>query len=313
MRRMTRQDDRGAVTLFVVLMMPVLLLFAAFVLDGGRGLVARRQTQNAADAGALAKATDCAKGISTTSFTAYETNGAILANTPVCGAGTTTVSMSRNNTFAFGPGNWDVTRSATAKWGALAGSTGIFPLSVAYCAVQNLQFGQTVTLHSYDTPGCTTGNGQFGWIASGCSSDTVVVGDSLPGTTGNNPNGTGCGAGPNYSGPGGGKNFCVDSSSPPDCFLGTRVLVPVWDTANHIFPGNYPIIGYATFLLTGWSDNGNNAGGSLKKQCDASADGGVDEHVNKPCIRGTFIEFVTQNGTPSPGPSFGTQIVHLSS
>ena len=72
MRRLTPgQDDRGVTTLFVVLMMPILLLFAAFTLDGGRGVLARRQTQNAADAAALAKATDCAKTprITTTSFT----------------------------------------------------------------------------------------------------------------------------------------------------------------------------------------------------------------------------------------------------
>src|SRR5215218_4516443 len=104
MRRMNRHDDRGIATILVVIAMPVLILFGAFVFDGGRGIVARRQTQNAADAGALAKATDCAKGVATTNFAAYETNGAVLANTPSCGSGTTTVSMTRNITFSFVPG-----------------------------------------------------------------------------------------------------------------------------------------------------------------------------------------------------------------
>ena len=68
MRRLSHHDDRGVATIFVVLMMPLLLVCAAVVFDGGRGVLARRQTQNAADAGALAKATDCAKGITTTAL-----------------------------------------------------------------------------------------------------------------------------------------------------------------------------------------------------------------------------------------------------
>ena len=97
MRRLRKGDDQGITTILVVLIMPLLVLFGALVFDGGRGLLARRQTQNAADAGALAKATDCALSRSGTSFTPYETNGAVLANTPTCGAGTTTVSMTRGH------------------------------------------------------------------------------------------------------------------------------------------------------------------------------------------------------------------------
>jgi hypothetical protein len=35
MRRLRRTDERGAITLFVVLMMPILVFFGALVLDGG--------------------------------------------------------------------------------------------------------------------------------------------------------------------------------------------------------------------------------------------------------------------------------------
>ena len=97
MRRLSQPDDRGVATIFVVLAMPVLLLCGAFVFDGGRGIVARRETQNAADAGALAKATDCVKAVATTDFTPYQTNGTALANTPTCGSDTTTVSMKPNH------------------------------------------------------------------------------------------------------------------------------------------------------------------------------------------------------------------------
>ena len=61
MRRLTRHDDSGVATIFFVLIFPALLLMGAFVWDGGRAIVARQETQNAADAAALAKAVDCAK------------------------------------------------------------------------------------------------------------------------------------------------------------------------------------------------------------------------------------------------------------
>src|SRR3954463_13953133 len=97
MRRLSQRDDRGAVTLLVVLIAPVLILCGTFVFDGGRGIVARGQVQGAADAAALAKATDCAKlpQVTTTNLAAYETNGAVLDTTrpPTCGSGTTTVWM----------------------------------------------------------------------------------------------------------------------------------------------------------------------------------------------------------------------------
>ena len=169
MRRLTHHDDRGIAAIFVVLMMPLLVLFGALVFDGGRAYLARRQTQNAADAGALAKATDCALGRPTTIFTAYETNGALLSNAPTCGTGTTTVSMSRNIAFMFSSGGGDVTRSATAKWNILTTATGVFPLTIATCAFTGLSFGQKVTFHARNFGGCSNPSGQFGWTDINCS------------------------------------------------------------------------------------------------------------------------------------------------
>ena len=60
-------------------------------------------------------------------------------------------------------------------------------------------------------------------------------------------------------------------------------------------------LAYAVFRLTGWSTNGNSAGGTLRKQCDASQDGGVDDHQNFPCIRGYFTGFATQTGGTTGG------------
>ena len=81
-RNVRRHEDRGVAAIFVVLAVPVLILCGAFVFDGGRGILARRQTQSAADAGALAKATDCVKSVAVTDFTPYQTNGACWRTRP---------------------------------------------------------------------------------------------------------------------------------------------------------------------------------------------------------------------------------------
>eukprot|EP01041_Mallomonas_annulata_P036424 gene36424-59528_t len=93
--------DKGVSTIVVVLAIPFLMLASALVFDVGRLYIAGSDARNAADAGALAKATDCALGDATTEFAPYETNGAALSNSPVCGTGTTTVSMQKTIDLAF--------------------------------------------------------------------------------------------------------------------------------------------------------------------------------------------------------------------
>ena len=53
-RRPAIKDDRGAVLIYVALVILVLMAFTTFVSDYGLLWVSRRQAQNAADAGALA-------------------------------------------------------------------------------------------------------------------------------------------------------------------------------------------------------------------------------------------------------------------
>lgn len=300
MRRLTQRDDLGATTIFVVLIMPFLLLFGALVLDGGRGIVARRQTQNAADAGALAKATDCAKGISTTNFAPYQTNGASLANAPTCGSGTTTVSMARNISlvFARGGGSRDVTRSATAKWGTLGTGTTL-PIVISNCEFsQALLDGTTdIVLYLDDTKpqsGCSSLPGGFSQLLD----DDCAVTVSAGGTAAGDPGGDAHKLVP-----------CITNSTPPA--LPHDVLVPMYDAAacqaagcnGH---GPYPIVGFSVFHVTGYSFNGSSFAGTLDKKCP-------DETRGKYCIRGDFIEFTTSQGTPGPSTDFGTYAVYLSS
>ena len=64
MRRMTSDTshDRGAVAIFVALCLVILLMIAAWVIDGSALYQERRELQNGADAAALAIARDCAEG-----------------------------------------------------------------------------------------------------------------------------------------------------------------------------------------------------------------------------------------------------------
>ena len=300
MRRLNQHDDAGVTTIFVVLMMPMLVLFGAFVFDGGRGIVARRQTQNAADAGALAKATDCAKAITTTDFTPYQTNGAVLANTPTCGSGTTTVSMTRNIVYVFVPGggNADVTRSATAVWGTL-GTASTVPLVISNCEFSLALLDGTADITLYlDDPkpqsGCSSLPGGFSQLlATGCG---VTV--SANGTVSGDPGGDL-------------QKQVACLTNPTAPALPHDVLIAMYDAAacqaagcnGH---GPYPILGFAMFHVTGYSFNGNKNDGTLGKKCP-------DETRGKYCIRGDFIRFVTSQGSPGPSTDFGTTQVHLTS
>ncbi len=299
MRRLNQHDDRGVAALFVVLIIPVLMLCGAFVFDGGRGILARRQTQNAADAGALAKATDCVKAVATTDFTPYQTNGAALANAPTCSSGTTTVSMSRTITamFPLGNGPWVVTRSATAKWGTIGTATTV-PITISSCEFsQALLDGTTDIIIYLDDPklqsGCSSLPGGFGQLLNNSCAVTV----SASGTVAGDPGGDLQKLIP-----------CITNPTPPT--LPHDILIPMYDAAACAAAGckghgPYQILGFAMFRVTSYSFNGNKFEGSLGNKCP-------DQNTRgKYCIKGDFIRFVTSQGSPGPSTDFGTSQVYL--
>ena len=305
MRRLTAragrgEADRGMATIIVVLMLPLLVLFGALVFDGGRGLVARRQTQNAADAGALAKATDCAQGISTTNFAAYQTDGAVLANSPTCGSGATTVSMTKHITFAFRPGGGsaDVTRSATAKWGTIGNATTV-PLTISNCEFSQALLDGTTDITLYlDDPkpqsGCSSLPGGFSQLlASGCAV-TITSGGTAVGDPGGDMQ----------------KQIaCLTNPTAPA--LPHDVLIAMYNaaacTSTCNGKGPYPILGFAMFHVTGYSFNGNRSAGTLGNKCPD------DKNRGMYCIRGDFIRFVTAQGSPGTGTNYGVTEVYLAS
>ena len=303
MRRMTKHDDQGIATILVVLMMPLLVLFGALVFDGGRGVLARRQTQNAADAGALAKATDCALSRSPTVFTAYQTNGAVLSNSPTCGVGTTTVTMTKNISFLFRPGggNADVSRSATANWATLGTAT-TTAITISKCEfTEQLLNGSTdITLYLDDPKpqsGCSSLPGGFSQLQSTGCTVTAIAGGFVPGDPGGDVH----------------KQVpCITNPDPAQPDLPYSVLIPIYDSdackaAGCNGHGPYKILGFAMFKVTGYSFNGNAYDGTLGKKCPDDKDRG------KYCLRGDFIRFVISQGTPGTSTDFGAFRVYLAS
>jgi Flp pilus assembly protein TadG len=288
-----KHDEDGLMAITVTVLATVMFVMIAFSVDIGSAVAITRSAQNSADAAALAVATDCSRTGSPSSVAPFLTNGQVPATmVPACnsgGTGAVTVTVSRTNDWTFGKlvglTTYTKSRSGTAKWGALGSSTGLFPITISTCAF-TIQFNIKVTLHSHNAAGCSNPAGQFGFINGGCVNQTIVAGQTLPGTTGNNLNGTGC------------------TEASLNALLNTDVLVPVWDTATgQGSSARYHILAYAVFHLTGWSTNGNSygVGGTLGKQCDSSGDGGTNEHDNTPCVRGIFKGFSTQTGTVVPG------------
>ena len=102
---------------------------------------------------------------------------------------------------------------------------------------------------------------------------------------------------------------CITNPNPPE--LPHEVLIPMYDAAACLAAGcnghgPYPILGFATFRVTGYSFNGNNYAGTLGKKCPDEKDRG------KYCIHGDFIRFTTSNGTPGPSTDFGVYQIYLS-
>jgi Flp pilus assembly protein TadG len=305
MRRLNLRDDKGLATIAVVLAMPALLMMSALVFDGARGLIAARETQNAADAGALAKATDCAKGSTGTSVSGYAANGTALVSASCNTAtGTATATMSKDIVLAFaaGGGTRTVTRTATARWGGLISTQTSVPVAVAACEFSQAILDGTTNITLYlDDPnphtGCSSPSGGFG---------------RLSGTGANE-----CSVTPTYDASSG--TYLLDGKSGNDlqkiqpCFdtilssANPIVLVPLYDDAacGGRCQGNmqYPVKGYAMFKLTGYLLKGTKNPASVTCTND--------------CLVGDFIRFLLPGslptGTVTGGPDFGADTVFLAS
>ena len=342
MRRLAEhRDDSGVATIFVVIALPVLVLFAALVLDGGRAYIARRETQNSADAAALAMATDCAMGLSTcvsgadttagnykrsTTQRSSVTDETVVASDTYCdtGAGLCKATMQQSIGFGFAPGGGTVTRSGIARWGGIRAASAPSPITIAACEFdQGLLVGTAAVEFFLDDPqkktGCQSPSGGFGRLgatndAQGheCITQPVLDGSGdwvIDGKAGNDlqkiiP----C------------LNKVLDNAIPAE----RTILIPIYDDADcgGRCKGNdlYPIKGYAMVLLQGYFIKGVARFPSQPpavpstQWCMKDLNGDLVEEQSD-CIIGDFVERILPANLPgvvSGGPNYGATRPYLS-
>jgi Flp pilus assembly protein TadG len=304
MRRMTRRDDLGVATIFVVLALPALLMMASLVFDGARGILAARQSQNAADAAALATATDCANGTAGTNLTPYATNGTTLTSTG-CGTASTTATATKKigPTFTVEGGPWTVTRSATAQWGAINSATTV-PAVISACVFDIATSDGTVFPSTTQVipigggatncPGRPPGN--FGWLndpGSTCAVTTTLTSAGTVVAAGSNGNSSNQ------------PYYCINGVTAGG--YGSEILFPIYTATSGTGSAvTYTLSGYAQFHISGWDFQN----GPQPKQYPT---GGLPSCTSHDCIQGYFVKFVTGQGTTGSSSNFGAVTVQLSS
>jgi Flp pilus assembly protein TadG len=310
MRRV--KDERGAVAVVVALLMVPLLGFGAIGVDVAGMWWEKQQLRTGADAGALAIADACGRGLvacGTPSGIAQQLAAENHPRGPVTGSvesissGRVTVrdTATRNHLFApiLGVRSTQINAQATVAWGAPSGGRAVLPLTFSWCEWQQQTVGgmpsgttpRTIYLtKSSGTVGCTGPSnnvvpGGFGWLVvnSGTCNTSTAVGNTI------------------FSDPG--------NSVPSSCTTGSlsalqnkSVLLPIFDSsAGTGSNATYHIYGYAAFIITGYNFGGQY---SWNSPCNGSAR----------CIRGYFTRFVELSEAfdySTTAPPLGASVVRL--
>ena len=339
------RDDAGVATIFVVTALPVLVLFAALVLDGGRAYIARRETQNSADAAALAMATDCAMGLpscvsgadttagnykrSTTQRSSI-TDETVVASDTYCDKdkGFCKATMQQSIGFIFAPGGGAVTRSGIARWGGIRAASVPSPITIAACEWDADMLPATADVEFFlDDPqkkiGCSSPTGGFSLLRAtrdaqrdecitkpvqDASGDWTIAG--RPGT------------------PQRQIADCLDKILDKPNAADRTLLIPLYNDGlcggRCSGNGDYPIEGYAMVLLKGYRLHPPTQLTRLPagpppapstdwcmKDMDVPADGVED---NSECIIGDFVERILPGNLPgvvSGGSNFGATRPYL--
>lgn len=326
MQRLKRlHDDRGAVAVWVGILMVPLLIVAALAIDISAMHADRQRLQHGADAGALAIAQQCSIAPCAETVADEVAQELATANAPSGGApvaaaevdsGWVEVDNASDRDFWFGPvidqDGVSLEATSAASWGYPTGGIAVIPFAFSWCelAVQagfppirnsaNQVIGiqipeagatRTVLASKHSDTGCTgpSGNivpGGFGWLEPTDScGDTVTDIDSWAPSDPGNSPPNGC--------------------SPSDFsqWIGHTVLLPVFDVAEGT--GNnarYGIFGYVAFRLEGYYFAGQYI--TPDRPC-----GG-----NERCIRGTFLRYADLESDfdySFDGPQMGATIVEL--
>lgn len=331
--------ERGAVTVLVALLMPVVLLgLGAIVLDFGALYAERRQLQNGADAGALALAKDYARSASPTcvpgagtglagSYANDNANDAAGSNVQsvTCPAPNrvrvTTSTSSADGGFlrpflgqVLGAGNTTVTSSAVAAWGPPSSLMSGLPLTISQCEYAAYTSGGLAVGPPFNTALERVLHFHNDTAhESGCPSSTS--GSDAPGGFGwilsGNCQATTSLASPTLDADPGLNIPSSCTSSYLDSLLGTVVGIPVFGTTNGLTGANLDYHlgpGYVGFYLTGYRLSGNPA--FVRDSPTLSASRTCSG--NQRCIYGYFTTDPTPAaGTVGSGTPMGVSVVQL--
>lgn len=322
----TLRDDRGAVAVWVAILMVPFMVMAGLAIDISAAHADRQRLQHGADAAALAIAQECAvSGCDDEDDTAQEL---AEANEPQGGEVTAEVvaldeqggyveveaSSSRDYWFAPVIGAEDIsqTRVGAASWGYPTSARSI-PLALSWCEIafqtgapvirdqNNVVIGLDitestgpVTMYNKGGPdhGCTKPNGQalpggFSWLEG--TGSCFDLHTSVGGWVDSQT-----GNNPKNCSPGDFRSV-----------IGETVLFPVYDgTRGNGNNGEYRVFGYVAVKFEAFYFSGQYTTPTNPQPC-----GG-----NGRCIRGSIEAFVDLSGaaefSPS-GPQMGTAIVGL--
>jgi hypothetical protein len=290
------RDDSGIASILVIITMTALLVGAAFAIDVGGYVSTARSAQSSADGTVLAVAADCALGIPLGDYLVYRKDGQTIS-APACGNGEATITVTDDvDGLLLAQSAGAVNRSATARWGTLSRATTV-PIVISDCEFSPLILdgGQDITIYLDDTKpqsGCSSLPGGFSQLRDDVCEVDITAGGTAQGQ------------------PGAALNKLVPCITNPNGDpLPHVILIPLYDAAACQATGckgngDYPILGFAGFKVTGYSFNGNNYDGTLGKKCP-------DESRGKYCLRGDFVPEVTSDGTLGPSTDFGVSKVYL--
>ncbi|WP_256837560.1 pilus assembly protein TadG-related protein [Ornithinimicrobium faecis] len=308
-RRLADEPEKGASAIIVILMMTVLLGVAGLSIDIGASFAKRQEVQNAADAAALAVASQCAIGKTAKNCPADLSSAQTIAD-PNEGRGTAivegddidyaaagyrvtvTVAGTEHQVFApavGGPSEVTVRRSATAVYGSPVGGTTTLPIIVSECLFPGgsagADFGELIEIwlpknatHAA-SGGCAEADypsGGFGWLAGDDCTAVIGVGNKVESDPGKSP-----------------PNGCPKGSYFADLAdAGTTVLVPLFSTSSGSgFGGQYTVTRFAAFEMTGFeSQTGTHS--SSHPGCQGSQ----PTWATGFCFQGKFLEFVDDPG-----------------
>jgi Flp pilus assembly protein TadG len=310
------EGERGGIAVIVVILMVVLLGFAAITIDVARLYSERAQLQNGSDAAALMIARACAAGApvedcasipsakvltlvngnaldglsNIDSITVNKANRTVQVTTGAKETGSSTNSVSMFFAQVMGIPSTKVLATSNVQWGTPVKGIMALPLAVAECKF-NLSLGsQAATEQILEFgSGCGRVPGGFGWIASTGTQCglTISVGQEANASTWFSSD-------PGASAPS--RCSALDLSQ----MNNQTVLLPLYDKAAGTGSNaGYFVKGFAAFHVTGYNF--------------ASDEWPKESKLKNKTLRGYFVKFVSISQAIELGtaPDYGASVVKL--